>query len=94
MCTTESSSRTNAEKLRATLNIAHAMKVKISKEMHIINHQLQMVEEFESQVQGAEGVNQEDCTQFVQSLVGVMQEEETMCKEFQLLVHGQHLGSN
>jgi dynactin complex subunit len=85
----DSPSRTNAEKLRATLNIAHALKVKISKEMHMLNHQLEMVESFESQVQGTEGVNQEDCSQFVSSLVSVMYEEEHMCKEFRTLIHGQ-----
>lgn len=84
-----SPSRTNAEKLRASLNIAHALKVKISKEMHMLNHQLELVESFEQQVQGTEGVNQEDCSEFVSSLVTVMFEEEHMCKEFRTLIHGQ-----
>lgn len=84
-----SPSRTNAEKLRATLNIAHALKVKISKEMHMLNHQLELVENFELQVQGTEGVNQEDCSHFVSSLGTSMYEEELMCKEFRALIHGQ-----
>ena len=85
----ESPARTNAEKLRATLNIAHALKVKISKEMHMLNHQLAMVENFELQVQGTEGVNQEDCSLFVKSLTNVLFEEEALCKEFRSLIHGQ-----
>jgi len=85
----DSPARTNAEKLRATLNIAHALKVKISKEMHMLNHQLSMVENFELQVQGTEGVNQEDCTHFVNSLTAVMYEEETLSNEFKSLIHGQ-----
>jgi hypothetical protein len=88
-CFVDSPARTNAEKLRATLNIAHALKVKISKEMHMLNHQLEMVERFELQVQGNEGVNQDDCSHFVTSLAGVMYEEETMCQEFRTLIHGQ-----
>ena len=76
---TESPSRTNAEKLR---------------EMHMLNHQLQMVENFELQVQGTEGVNQDDCSQFVKSLVNVMYEEENMCKEFRTLIHGQQQQSH
>lgn len=75
--------------LRATLNIAHALKVKISKEMHMLNHQLAMVENFELQVQGTGGVNQDDCSDFVKSLATVMCEEESMCKEFRSLVNGQ-----
>ena len=85
----ESPSRTNAEKLRATLNIAHALKVKISKEMHLLNQQLEMVELLESQVQGIEGVKQEDCAEFVNALIDVTYEEEHMCKDFRKLIQGQ-----
>jgi hypothetical protein len=89
LCT--ESPRTNAEKLRETLNIAHALKVKISKEMHMLNQQLEMVENFESQVQGVEGVNQGECSQFVITLVNVMYEEEQLSREFRTLLNGQQL---
>ena len=50
-----------------------------------------MVESFESLVQGTEGVNRDDCTEFVNDLVNIIYEEENMCKEFRNLINGQQM---
>ena len=86
LCAESPSSRINAEKLRETLNVAHALKVKISKAMHVLNDQLQLVETFESKVQGLEGVYEGDCAHFVSNLSDVVLVEEQICKEFRALL--------
>ncbi len=74
--------RTNADTLRETLNIAYALKVKLAKSMKILNQQLEVVETFEGRVESAAGVAEEDCADFISTIIELLNDEDNLIAEF------------
>lgn len=74
--------RTNADTLRETLNTAYALKVKLAKSMSLLNRQLETIELFEGRVESLPGVVDDDCVEFVTTILELLQEEDKLIEEF------------
>jgi dynactin 1 len=74
--------RTNADTLRETLNAAYALKVKLAKSMSLLNRQLETIEVLEEKVESVPGVVDDDCVEFMSTIVELLHEEEKLIAEF------------
>lgn len=74
--------RTNADTLRETLNTAYALKVKLAKSMNLLNKQLGAIEVLEDKVESVPGVVDEDCVEFMSTIMDLLQEEDQLIAEF------------
>lgn len=84
----ENPCKSSAENLRETLNVAYALKHKLAHTMNLMNHQIEAIELFESQIQGENGVSDQDCSTFISMISEFHTEEEKVCKEFgEILPH-------
>lgn len=78
--------RTSADTLRETLNAAYALKVKLAKSMVTMNQQLEVIERFESRVEGSSGVVDDDCFHFLKSISDLIAEEEEALRELRVVL--------
>ena len=74
--------RTNADTLRETLNTAYALKVKLAKSMNLLNRQLETIEVLEEKVESIPGVVDDDCVEFMSTIMDLLHEEDKLIAEF------------